>query len=66
MSESSILTEETLSTKSFNRSDKSDSFCNSFYAIKERSFDGEMIKEFVKSNFDWNIIVNRFIKIIKK
>ena len=42
------------------------SFCNSFYAIKERNFNGEMIKEFVKSNFDWNVIVNIFIKTIKK
>jgi len=42
------------------------SFCNSFYAIRERNFNVEMIKEFIKSNFDWDIIVNRFIKIIKK
>ncbi len=42
------------------------SFFNSFYAIKDRKFNGEMIKEFVKSNFDWNIIADRFIKTIKK
>ncbi len=41
------------------------SFYNSLCNIKEKKFDSEVIKGFVKSNFDWNIIVNRFIKIIK-
>jgi len=42
------------------------SFYYSFCNIKEKRFNSEVIKGYVKSNFDWNIIVNRFIKIIKK
>mgnify|MGYP006139049255 CR=1 FL=1 len=42
------------------------SFYNSFSIIKEKRFNSEEIKGFVKSNFDWNIIVKRFIKIIEK
>jgi glycosyltransferase involved in cell wall biosynthesis len=42
------------------------SFYNSFCDIKEKRFNSEVIKQFVKSNFDWNIIVNKFIKTIKK
>jgi glycosyltransferase involved in cell wall biosynthesis len=49
----------------FTQNDKV-SLCNSFYAIKERNFNGEIIKEFVKSNFDWNVIVDRFIITLKK
>lgn len=42
------------------------SFYHSFCKIKEKKFNSLVIKEFVKSNFDWNIIVKRFIKIIGK
>ena len=42
------------------------SFYNSFCNIKEKNYNSEVIKAFVKSNFDWNIIINRFIKTINK
>ena len=42
------------------------SFYNSFCSIKEKQFKSSEIKSFVKSNFDWQIIVKKFIKIIEK
>jgi glycosyltransferase involved in cell wall biosynthesis len=42
------------------------SFYHAFCKIKEKKFNSVVIKKFVKSNFDWNIIVKRFIKIIGK
>ena len=42
------------------------SFYNSFCSIKEKRFKSSEIKSFVKLNFDWDIIVKRFIKIIEK
>ena len=42
------------------------SLFNAFCKIKEQEFNSNRLKEFVKLNFDWQIIANRFKKIIKE
>lgn len=42
------------------------SFSNAFSRIISTDYDSKEIKEYVKSNYDWSIIVNRFLSSIKK
>ncbi len=39
-------------------------FCTAFHQIKERNFTSEKCKEYVKDNFDWKIITNKFFTIL--
>ena len=39
-------------------------FCTAFHQIKERNFSSEKCKEYVKDNFDWKIITNKFFTIL--
>ena len=42
------------------------SLFNAFCKIKKQEFNSNRLKEFVKLNFDWQIIANRFKKIIQE
>ena len=39
-------------------------FCTAFHQIKERNFNSENCKEYVKDNFDWGIITKKFLTIL--
>tara|TARA_Y100000385_G_scaffold105178_1_gene109021 strand:+ start:2480 stop:3640 length:1161 start_codon:yes stop_codon:yes gene_type:complete len=39
-------------------------FCTAFHQIKERNFTSKKCKEYVKDNFDWKIITNKFFTIL--
>jgi len=41
------------------------SFSNAFAKIIYEKYDSKLIKEFIKSNYDWGIIANRFLVSIK-
>ena len=41
------------------------SFFNAFVKIVNEKYDSKNIKNYLKSNYDWEIIVARFIKILK-
>jgi len=41
------------------------SFLNAFTKIVNEKYDSKVIKKYVKSNYDWEVIVDRFIKILK-
>jgi len=42
-----------------------ESFFNAFVKIVNEKYDSKNIKNYLKSNYDWEIIVARFIKILK-
>jgi glycosyltransferase involved in cell wall biosynthesis len=42
-----------------------ESFFNAFVKIVNENYDSKNIKNYLKSNYDWEIIVARFIKILK-
>ena len=42
------------------------SFSNAFSRIIRSNYDSKEIKDYVKSNYDWSIIANRFVSSIKK
>ena len=42
-----------------------ESFFNAFVKIVNKKYDSKDIKNYLKSNYDWEIIVSRFIKILK-
>jgi len=39
-------------------------FCTAFHQIQERNFTSENCKEYVKDNFDWEIITKKFLTIL--
>ena len=41
------------------------SFFNAFTKIVNEKYDSKLIKNYVRSNYDWEVIVDRFIKILK-
>ena len=41
------------------------SFFNAFTKIVNEKYDSKMIKSYVRSNYDWEVIVDRFIRILK-
>ena len=43
-----------------------ESFATAFSNIINKDFDSNKIKNYLKSNYDWEIIVNIFLKVIKK
>lgn len=43
-----------------------ESFATAFSNIINKDFDSNKIKSYLKSNYDWEIIVNIFLKVIKK
>ena len=43
-----------------------ESFATAFSNIINKDFDSNKIKHYLKSNYDWEIIVNIFLKVIKK
>jgi glycosyltransferase involved in cell wall biosynthesis len=44
---------------------KKNSFYNAFLKIINEKYDKNLIKNYVKSNFDWEVIVGKFINLTK-
>jgi len=43
---------------------KKEDFCTAFHQIKKRNFTSEDCKKYVKNNFDWGIITEKFLTIL--
>ena len=41
------------------------SFANAFSEVKKLNYKTQEIKNYVKSNYDWSIIVNKFLNSIQ-
>ena len=41
-------------------------FCTAFHQIKERNFTSENCKRYVKDNFDWEVVSEKFLNLITK